>query len=634
MTTQELEPKKAGNHYVDNKLLYESLVSWQKELRKAARKKLTKPRVPEYVAECMMKMANRLSQKAGFINYCVDEETEMLTKRGWLRWDQVTTDDIAMSCDTKTMEMKWSPIHEIYRAPFDGNMFHLTGNGLDALVTPHHRFLTQRGEVYVERLLQKDNIVLIGKAMASPAVKTYSDDFVKLVGWAVTEGHYKEGVTTHSVNISQKGADGIEDIVSALTETGATYSECVITKDDWQTFVYTTDDGRVLTNTRNAKGTHRFHVTGPVANQIHKVSPNRVFTAEFMDALTQDQRLLLIETMINGDGWKTITASGGVTRHYCQKDKAHLDAFTSLCFQAGIRTSERFRTIETPYGKNDIWHVNLCEGAPTKWGTISVGAKMENIDMHGSQRDLTHALHCRGSKHKFSKLTQEMIEEARILNSQGVSFKELGKKYGVGHSSIHRAVTGQRYKDFSLEQMKEKTHEASTPYKGMIWCPRTDYGLMVGKRNGKIHLLANTFREDMVGDALESCLRYIHNFNPEKSTNAFAYITQIIHNAFIRRIQKEQKQLYVKMVIVDNADFAGSYEKQDGDTNSYNNSYVTYLQENKGDVISKFENWKEAKKNKAAKKKSEARLTGLFEDEEVASTEKPTPPTKKKAKKK
>lgn len=125
------------------------------------------------------------------------------------------------------------------------------------------------------------------------------------------------------------------------------------------------------------------------------------------------------------------------------------------------------------------------------------------------------------------------------------------------------------------------------------------------------------FRDDMVGDALESCVRYIHNFNPEKSNNAFAYITQIIHNAFVRRIQKEQKQLYVKMRIVDDSDFLNSYERQEGDGTHYNNSYVTYLQENKGEVISKFELWKAAKKMKANAKKQETKLVGLFEEEDV-----------------
>lgn len=147
---------------------------------------------------------------------------------------------------------------------------------------------------------------------------------------------------------------------------------------------------------------------------------------------------------------------------------------------------------------------------------------------------------------------------------------------------------------------------------------------MANRLSQKAGFVNYTYREDMVGDALESCLRYIHNFNPAKSTNAFAYITQIIHNAFIRRIQKEQKQLYVKMKIVDDADFLGSYERQDGDSTHYNNSYVTYLQENKGDVISKFEIWKESKKTKANAKKKEVMLVGLFEEED----DEETPPVK------
>lgn len=140
---------------------------------------------------------------------------------------------------------------------------------------------------------------------------------------------------------------------------------------------------------------------------------------------------------------------------------------------------------------------------------------------------------------------------------------------------------------------------------------------MATRLSQKAGFVNYTFREDMIGDALESCLRYIHNFNPERSKNAFAYITQIIHNAFIRRIQKEQKQLYVKMKIVDASDFMGSYDRQDHDHREYNNTYVTYLQENMGDVISKFENWKETKKAKnAAKKKETASLEALFVDAE------------------
>ena len=59
------------------------------------------------------------------------------------------------------------------------------------------------------------------------------------------------------------------------------------------------------------------------------------------------------------------------------------------------------------------------------------------------------------------------------------------------------------------------------------------------------------FKDDMISDGIENCIQYIHNFNPEKSTNPFAYFTQIIHYAFLRRIQKEKKQLEIKNKILE-----------------------------------------------------------------------------------
>jgi hypothetical protein len=61
-----------------------------------------------------------------------------------------------------------------------------------------------------------------------------------------------------------------------------------------------------------------------------------------------------------------------------------------------------------------------------------------------------------------------------------------------------------------------------------------------------------TFKEDMVSDGVENCLLYIDNFDPEKSKNPFAYFTQIIYYAFLRRIQKEKKHLYIKYKSMEN----------------------------------------------------------------------------------
>ena len=63
------------------------------------------------------------------------------------------------------------------------------------------------------------------------------------------------------------------------------------------------------------------------------------------------------------------------------------------------------------------------------------------------------------------------------------------------------------------------------------------------------------FRDDMISDGIENCVQYIHNFDPEKSKNPFAYFTQIIHYAFLRRIQKEKKQLDIKTKIIEKSGY-------------------------------------------------------------------------------
>ena len=63
------------------------------------------------------------------------------------------------------------------------------------------------------------------------------------------------------------------------------------------------------------------------------------------------------------------------------------------------------------------------------------------------------------------------------------------------------------------------------------------------------------FKDDMISDGIENCVQYIHNFNPDKSQNPFAYFTQIIYYAFLRRIQREKRQLDIKNKILEKTGF-------------------------------------------------------------------------------
>jgi hypothetical protein len=111
-----------------------------------------------------------------------------------------------------------------------------------------------------------------------------------------------------------------------------------------------------------------------------------------------------------------------------------------------------------------------------------------------------------------------------------------------------------------------------------------------------------SFREEMISDGIENSLQYIDNFNPEKSSNPFAYFTQIIYYAFLRRIQKEKKYLYTKYKASENANVLGeTADRQDHDYgHDYNDGikYNEWTEEYMSDFIQNFEETKRRKKKK------------------------------------
>ena len=89
-----------------------------------------------------------------------------------------------------------------------------------------------------------------------------------------------------------------------------------------------------------------------------------------------------------------------------------------------------------------------------------------------------------------------------------------------------------------------------------------------------------TYKEDMISDGIENCLTYVANFDPEKSNNPFAYFTQIIYYAFIRRIQKEKKQIQIKSKLIANTGVENMMDQLQGDDAQYQSQLLDFLQRN------------------------------------------------------
>ena len=86
------------------------------------------------------------------------------------------------------------------------------------------------------------------------------------------------------------------------------------------------------------------------------------------------------------------------------------------------------------------------------------------------------------------------------------------------------------------------------------------------------------FREDMICDGIENCVQYIGNFDPSKSSNPFAYFTQIIYYAFLRRISKEKRQLEIKNKIITKSGYDQLFHSDGNDDHSAMNSIKENVQ--------------------------------------------------------
>ena len=118
------------------------------------------------------------------------------------------------------------------------------------------------------------------------------------------------------------------------------------------------------------------------------------------------------------------------------------------------------------------------------------------------------------------------------------------------------------------------------------------------------------FKDDMISDGIENCIQYIKNFNPEKSSNPFAYFTQIIYYAFIRRIQKEKKQLYIKYKTMESTPSLSENVELSANDSDKGYNQETLNTDQKANMYNFIKNFEDAKAAKSVAKKP-AKKTNL-----------------------
>ena len=188
-----------------------------------------------------------------------------------------------------------------------------------------------------------------------------------------------------------------------------------------------------------------------------------------------------------------------------------------------------------------------------------------------------------------------------------MSAKAKAKPHYVNNRDFSEAVM-----DYAISARKAKLKDKQVPVV-------TDYiaQCFIRIAEGLSHrpnFVRYTYREEMVMDAVENCLRAINNYNIETATrtgkpNAFSYFTQICYFAFIRRITKEKKQQDIKFKFIEKMgieDFVSM--GMDNDTANETMAYVDTLRQRISTVRQKDTAIKEFAKKEKQKEKDAKKL--------------------------
>lgn len=282
--------------------------------------------------------------------FCADEETEILTSRGWLRHGELRAGDLAWGIDPETQRGLWTRVERVNRFPAaPRKLLRIEGRGMSALVTAGHRWLVRRRhgqtrgastrrcwEFRTSGHLDAECAIPTAACPTLVTPKVYSDTLVEAVAWYWTEGHDRRAPQS-GVMIAQSlvaNPRHVEAIRRALTGTFGPASVKLPGLGGPAAWVE-------RRNGRNAE----FCLNRAAGAELQQHAPGRVPSPTFLCALTAAQLDRFIERSLDGDG----TRSGVHT--LAQKSEAAASMFQMACILAGRSANLRFRKVRptVPY---------------------------------------------------------------------------------------------------------------------------------------------------------------------------------------------------------------------------------------------------------------------------------------------
>ncbi len=294
--------------------------------------------------------------------FCADEETEILTRRGWVTYGDLDVGEDVMTLNMDTGLGEWGRTEKVNVFPVvNQELVRMEGASHSSLTTPNHRWPTDpkggsRHFVETSGLRTTDRVTCAEKVANLPVEAQWDDAFVELVAWYWTEGHRIVGHSgvriTQSIKVNPEYVDRIRMCLTKLFGPASDWMHLSPEVPMWRE----DKDGDMTA----------FRLNSLAGADLRWVAEGdeKVVQPTFLATLTQEQLGLFIETSLDADGWRTQPrASGRRTRAISQKSKRRLDSFQMACSLAGIRTVLRECAVRGSghYAGRQFWQLSLLD---------------------------------------------------------------------------------------------------------------------------------------------------------------------------------------------------------------------------------------------------------------------------------
>ncbi|MFF2475130.1 DNA cytosine methyltransferase [Streptomyces sp. NPDC058066] len=298
--------------------------------------------------------------------FCADTETEILTARGWRRYDQVTVGDLVASLNTGDGVARWAPVQRMNVFDVaDEKMLRVEGKALSALVTVGHRWPVQQRvntpsgrrldwQIRTSDQLTLDSSVVRSAPFENPDVRTHDDALVELVGWAWTEGSYRSNGGIHLSQSPSVNPGKCERIEQALT---ALYGQPMGRAGR--------RNGQPAWNVADYEGTRYWRLNVAAAAPILAAAPDHVLNPDWLLTLTATQLDLLIEASMLADG-TTRVRNGARDSSLSQNRQDRAEGFQFAAILAGRATSIHRWEMQHKGAPYSMWRVSLLERVTAK----------------------------------------------------------------------------------------------------------------------------------------------------------------------------------------------------------------------------------------------------------------------------